>query len=161
MLPKHIIVATDLSDLSLPAIEHALELGEALSAHVTLIHVLSPTPTPPGLEAFALEGMPIDWEQRVTQARLQVAQDGLQKLVEKYQRPGTHLDAKVLYGMVPEVLSEYIQKLGAHLLVVGSHGRSGLSHLFLGSVAERLMRSTPCPVLVVRPAVAAQAGDKA
>jgi len=153
MLPRHILVATDLSELSLPALTYALELGEALSSHVTMIHVLSPTPTPPGLEAFALEGMPIDWEQRLTQARLSMANDRLQQLVEKYRRPGVHLDAKVLYGLVPEVLAEYIQKLGAHLLVVGSHGRSGLSHLFLGSVAERLMRSVPCPVLVVRPTV--------
>ena len=70
MTPKHIAVATDLSPSSSAALRFALNLAAPLGAHVTLLHAIEPTPMPGGLEAFALEGMPVGWEQRVTQARV-------------------------------------------------------------------------------------------
>ena len=70
MTPKHILAATDLEETSLPALRMALDLASGLGARVTLVHVIEPIASPPGLEAYALEGMPADWEQRVERGRL-------------------------------------------------------------------------------------------
>jgi len=154
MTPKHIAVATDLSEHNLPALKTALELAQPLGARVTLVHVLEPTPTPPGLEAFALEGMPVDWIDRVSGARRQIAERKLAELAAAYKSPGARFETVLLSGLLPDTLNEFLKKEGVDLLVVASHGRRGVAHFFLGSVAERLMRTTPCPVLVVKPPVA-------
>jgi nucleotide-binding universal stress UspA family protein len=151
MTPKHIAVATDLSEHNLPAMKTAIDLADALAARLTLIHVLEPTPAPPGLEAFALEGMPIDWVDRVTDARRQFAEQQLSQLAIENRRAPAVIETRLLTGMMPETLTDYLKKEQVELLVVSSHGRRGVAHFFLGSVAERLMREAPCPVLVVRP----------
>lgn len=149
--PEHIVVATDLDDHSLPALKAALALAAPLHARVTLVHVIEPIAAPPGLEAYALEGMPSDWEQRVERGRLGAVQRRLERLVEEYQAPGLQLETRIVHGLLPGALAEAAQDLGADLLVVGTHGRSGVAHFLLGSVAERVLRAAPCPVLTVRP----------
>jgi universal stress protein A len=151
MTIKHIAVATDLDEYSVPALTAALDLAEVHGARVSLIHVLEPTPTPPGLEAFALEGMPVDWVERVTEARLGVADRRLSELISAHRRPPIIIATVMLRGLMPETLNEHLLKDHVDLLVVSSHGRRGVAHFFLGSVAERLMRTAPCPVLVVKP----------
>lgn len=148
---KHIVVATDLDEHSAPALVAALDLAEVHGARVTLVHVLEPTPTPPGLEAFALEGMPIDWVERVTDARHGVAGRKLTELVTQHKREPVIVGTLLLRGLMPDTLNEYLEKEQADLLAVSSHGRRGVAHFFLGSVAERLMRTAPCPVLVIKP----------
>lgn len=155
MTPKHIVVATDLTEHNLPVIEVALDYADAFGARVTLVHVLEPTPTPPGLEAFALEGMPIDWIERVTAARKQVAERRLAELAATHRRPPSIIATELLTGLLPETLNEFLKKDHADLLIVASHGRRGVAHLLMGSAAERLMRSAPCPVLVIKPAQSA------
>jgi nucleotide-binding universal stress UspA family protein len=150
---KHIAVATDLTEHNQSAIAAALDLAEVHGARVTLIHVLEPTPTPPGLEAFALEGMPLDWVDRVTEARLGVAERKLTGIATDQGR-GLNVGTVMLRGLMPDTLNEYLIKDQADLLVVASHGRRGVAHFFLGSVAEQLMRTAPCPVMVVKPPVA-------
>ena len=151
---KHIAVATDLTEHNQPAVNAALDLAEVHGARVTLIHVLEPTPTPPGLEAFALEGMPLDWVDRVTEARRGVAERKLGDLAGQQGRPALNINTVMLRGLMPDTLNEYLVKDKADLLVVASHGRRGVAHFFLGSVAEQVMRSAPCPVLVVKPQAA-------
>jgi len=148
---KHIAVATDLDEYSVPALTAALDLAEVHGARVSLIHILEPTPTPPGLEAFALEGMPVDWVERVTEARLGVAERRLSDLVNTHRRAPIVIATVMLRGLMPDTLNEHLIKDQADLLVVSSHGRRGVAHFFLGSVAERLMRTAPCPVLVIKP----------
>lgn len=148
---KHIVVAADLGDHSASALEAALDLAEVHGARVSLIHVVEPTPTPPGLEAFALEGMPIDWVERVTDARHGVANRRLSELVSAHHRESIVVETKLLRGLLPDTLNEYLAQDQTDLLVVSSHGRRGVAHFFLGSVAERLMRTAPCPVLVIKP----------
>jgi len=63
---------------------------------------------------------------------------------------GTRLESRVLSGTVPATLAEYAAESGAGLLVVATHGRTGLSRWLLGSVSERLLRASPCPVLIAR-----------
>lgn len=151
MTLKHIAVATDLGEHSTAALTAALDLAEVHGARVSLIHVLEPTPTPPGLEAFALEGMPIDWVERVTEARYGVAERKLNELATSHRRPPLIVATVLLRGLMPDTVNEHLVKDPADLLVVSSHGRRGVAHFFLGSVAERLMRTAPCPVMVIKP----------
>lgn len=149
MTPKHIAVATDLSPSSSAALRFALNLAAPLGAQVTLLHAIEPTPTPGGLEAFALEGMPVGWEQRVTQARVL---DAERRLAEQARHGGqAAVKTRLVVGTLPEAILEQLGPLKIDLLVVGTHGRRGLAHFFLGSAAERLLRSASCPVVVVRP----------
>ena len=149
MTPKHIAVATDLSPSSSAALRFALTLAAPLGAQVTLVHAIEPTPMPGGLEAFALEGMPVGWEQRVTQARVL---DAERYLAEQARQAGSVVvKTRLVVGTLPDAIIEQLGPLGIDLLVVGTHGRRGLAHFFLGSAAERLLRSAPCPVVVVRP----------
>lgn len=151
MIPRHILCATDLEDSGLPALRMALELGEALKARVTLIHVIEPIASPPGLEAYALDGMPTDWEQRVERGRLGAVQRRLEALLQAEGRPGVPIATHVATGLMPGALIDAVGELGADLLVLGTHGRSGVAHFLLGSVAEKVVRASPCPVLTVRP----------
>lgn len=152
---KHIAVATDLSEHSVAALDAALDLAEVHGARVSLIHVVEPTPTPPGLEAFALEGMPIDWVERVTSARHGVAERKLSEMATQHRRAPLVVATVLLQGLMPDTINEHLIKDSADLLVVASHGRRGVAHFFLGSAAERLMRTAPCPVLVVKPTATA------
>lgn len=151
MTAKKILVATDLSEASAPALSSAVELGGALGAQVTLLHVLEPPPTPPGLEAFALEGLPIDWEERLLRGRAIAAQERVDQLAKAASTPTVQVVPKLITGLLPDSLMSEIKASGYDLLIVGSHGRKGVAHFFLGSVAEKLVRNAPCPVLVVRP----------
>lgn len=152
---KNIVVATDLTEWSLPALQAGLDLAELAGGRVTLVHTLEPPPTPPGLEAFALEGMPMDWVNRVNDAREKMVERQLAEIAAANRRAPAVIETQLLAGLMPETLVEFLAKSGADLLVVGSHGRRGVAHLFLGSIAEQLMRTSPCPVLVVKPNVPA------
>lgn len=149
MALSHILCATDLSETSVPAVEMAAEIARAVGARLTLAHVIEPITMPPGLEAYALEGMPPDWEQRVDQGRRQAVDERLAKL--RARCGDIPVTTQVFYGPLPGILTDAVQDLQADLLVVGTHGRKGVAHLLLGSVAEKLLRIAPCPVLVVRP----------
>ena len=60
------------------------------------------------------------------------------------------IETEVLFGHGARTIAEYAAERGADLIVMGTHGRTGFAHLLLGSVAERLVRTAPCPVLTVR-----------
>jgi nucleotide-binding universal stress UspA family protein/rhodanese-related sulfurtransferase len=151
MTPKHIIVATDLTELSLPAVQMAKSLAQPLGSRITLVHVLEPAPTPPGLEAFALEGMPLDWEERLLHGRSEAASQRLADIAAAESTPKVQVHWRLLQGRMPDAMIEEVKALEGDLLIVGTHGRKGVSHFLLGSVAEKLMRGATCPVLVVRP----------
>lgn len=149
MALSHILCATDLSETSTYAVEMAAEMAASVGARLTIVHVIEPITMPPGLEAYALEGMPPDWEQRVDQGRRQAVEDRLAEL--RARCGGAAVTTQVIYGPLPTILTDAARDLQADLLVVGTHGRKGMAHLLLGSVAEKLVRTAPCPVLVVRP----------
>ena len=72
------------------------------------------------------------------------------------------MDTELLHGFAVSEILNYAQQCKFDLIVMGTHGRRGLSHAFLGSVAERVVRSAPCPVLTVRaPRAAAEKREPA
>ncbi len=77
--------------------------------------------------------------------------DYLAKLVEELKKEGISARGAVLYGNVAETILDYAKENGVDLIVMSSHGRSGLARWFLGNIADRIVRLSPVPVLVVTP----------
>ena len=147
MLPiKRILVPTDFGECSAPAVRLAAELADKFGAELILLHVVQdlalampdavmPTPVPgPDL------GQLID-----------AGKVGLANLIERENLARLSPRTEVRVGSpVPEIVSA-ASDVKADLLCVGTHGRTGLAHLLLGSQAERIIREAPCPVLTVKP----------
>jgi nucleotide-binding universal stress UspA family protein len=143
---RRIVYATDLSPVSEPAWAQAQRLGRLFDADVLAVHVLPPLPllpaegyVPPRVYEELLDGA-----HREAQARL----DALLRDAGSTVRLKVRLES----GPPASRLLEVVTEEAADLLVVGTHGRAGLERLVLGSVADRMVRQAPCPVLTVRPA---------
>jgi nucleotide-binding universal stress UspA family protein len=136
---KAILVPFDFSEHSHVAVDKALELA-ADKSKVYILHVLPPY-VPMAPEGYPLE--PID-----DQLRLDGAAKAMQKEFADSQYVGTNHE--VLIGDPGTVSADRASELGADLMIIASHGRSGLTRLLLGSVAERILRLAKCPVLVMK-----------
>lgn len=142
MLPKHILVPTDLSEGAEQALDYACELARTLGAQIHLLNVVSiPSLGVPEL-GLALTATMID--QLVVDN--QTAIDRLAK-TRCTAQVGNVL---VKMGDARDVINETAKELAIDLIVMGTHGRRGISRALLGSVAETVVRSAPCAVLTVR-----------
>lgn len=139
---KHILVATDFSDCSQHALDLGLDLAQQFDAQLTLVH----TWEIPSLGYGAAMYIPGDVFTPIEQAA-QAQLDTVTKAVqEKFPRAKSVLRAGVAWG---EIIAA-AESCHADLIVVGTHGRRGVSRALLGSVAERVVRLSPVPVLTVR-----------
>jgi len=135
---RRILHPTDFSDLSRPAFDVACALARDYRAELVVCHVV-PLPTPAVVEGVMVE--PVDAGLDAYADRLaEVAPDDPRVRMVRRLRRGD--DATEILNVAAET--------GADLIVMGTHGRGGLSRLVMGSVAERVMRKAPCPVLTVR-----------
>lgn len=130
-----LLVAVDFSAAGDEALAYARSLAVSAGAEVELLHVV---------DAAAVDGVlgpadPTVWSGALQQARARL--EGLRRQDEL---------ATVLEGHPPDVIADHALARRIDLIVVGSHGRSPLQRLLLGSVAEQVVRTAPCPVLVVR-----------
>lgn len=142
MLPKRILVPTDLSESAEQALEYACELARSLNAEVHLLNVVGiPALGVPEL-GVALTSTVID--QLVTDN--QTALDHLARTKCNAQLGQVLIKA----GDPRDMINRTAQELGIDLIVMGTHGRRGISRALLGSVAETVVRSAPCAVLTVR-----------
>jgi nucleotide-binding universal stress UspA family protein len=148
-----IVYATDLSPASLAAFPHALRLARALGGEMTMLHVL---PAPVGVMSPDGGYIPQQvWDELYTRLRKE-AEDEMDRLLKQA------VDAKVQAtisivdgGTADEQIVRAARDLKADMLVLGTHGRTGVAKFFLGSVAARVVATAPCPVLTVRAAEAA------
>lgn len=142
---KHILLATDGSAASEHAAQRAVDLARVHGAKLTALYVVDPYPylgigeaNPMGFQAYM-------------SAALQHAATAHGKVMEQCQKAGVEFqprlveDAAAVAGIVQSA-----KEVGADLVVVGSHGRTGVSRLMLGSVAGKVVAESPVPVLVVR-----------
>lgn len=141
--PKRILVAMDFSEQGERACDAALELGHRFRAEVHLVHALEVAL--PLFEPYAVV-LPADW---IGEAR-RLAQEKLQKSQERVKARG--LSGTAHLGDVPaaHAIAERAREIGADLVVVGTHGHTGLKHVLLGSVAERTVEYAPCAVWTVK-----------
>lgn len=143
---RNILAPTDFSVPSRHALKYAAELAQRFGAQLHLVTVVENViPLVP--EAGMLFGQQADQfaeQQKAAHHALEklAADPGLQSL-----KPRIH----VLSGSAHAEILEFAKQREIDLLVVGTHGRTGLSHLFMGSVAEKIVRLAPCPVLTVHP----------
>jgi nucleotide-binding universal stress UspA family protein len=147
---KKILVPTDFSDASSEALATAIAFARAFSARIEIIHVfVEPTYVlPPPVE---MATFPFDLSEILT--KVQASLDLERDRVAKAEIP---VAAQTISGRAAPEIVAHAKKIGADLIVMGTHGRSGFQHALLGSVAERVVHHSPCPVLVVpAPRVAA------
>ena len=143
---KTILHATDFSAAARPAFRTALAWARRNRAHLHLLHVV--TPPVVILEDSFLSGK--EWR-RLEAASLQAARRRLARLQARARSAGVATSATVARSSVPfEEIARSARRLGADVVVVGTHGRTGFARLAFGSVAERVVALSPCPVLTVR-----------
>jgi nucleotide-binding universal stress UspA family protein len=145
MIPfKKILVPTDFSKHSDEAVRTAADLSRRYEASVTLAYIFEPVTyalpeghimqSPPQLEEIHAV-----FEQRLVRAKTEAEATG-----------ALNVDAKLLTGPVATEITDFAEQGHFDLIVMGTHGRTGLRHLVLGSVAEKVVRTAPCAVLTVR-----------
>jgi nucleotide-binding universal stress UspA family protein len=140
---KRILFPTDFSEHSRAAIPHLMHWRDLERADLHLVHVLE-------MGAMLADFTWVDYAPREMQEqRAERARQDLQELRNELGLP-TDTALAVLHGAPFEEITQYARKHDIDLIVMATHGRSGLSHFLLGSTTERVVRHAPCPVLTVR-----------
>ncbi|HQX52515.1 MAG TPA: universal stress protein [Planctomycetaceae bacterium] len=142
-----ILVPTDFSDFSQPAVQYGCALAARFGAELHLLHVVpDPAMLVPEAAAFSVESMQAQSETMVKDA---------EATLKKYPLDGWENEKPVVravrVGAAFMEIIDYAREQEMDLVVIGTHGRSGLMHVLMGSVAERIVRKAPCPVLTVKP----------
>ena len=150
---KRIVCATDFSDTADTAWELACELARVHQAETVLVHVFVELPVYPEVAVTSIQRV---WEEQ----RLWVEQQ-LAERVEAATARGLTARYLLRTGTAAEEIVRATTEEGADLVVVGTHGRTGIDRLLIGSVAERVVRVAPCPVLTVKPRPAREAARAA
>jgi nucleotide-binding universal stress UspA family protein len=139
---RNILAPVDFSDASTLAVRHARELALTYGSQVTLLHAVEEAMYP---SAYGVETAPLPKSkivQRVEKSLGNVARDEI-----GYE----HVMVEAAIGYAPSVILDRAEGGDVDLIVIASHGRTGLERMLLGSVTERVVRRAPCPVFVVKP----------
>jgi len=140
---KRIVVATDFSELSAEVIDTAVAFARDSGATVDLVHVTAEMAyaVPPPMDVIQV---PVDVSKVMAEAtaRLDEAQERVRAL-------GLVCEGSLLVGRADTEIVEHAAKTKADLIILGTHGRSGLGHALLGSIAEKVVQHAHCPVLTL------------
>jgi len=141
---KKILVAVDFSSVSAAALKTAVDLAGKIGAKVKAIHVL----------ALQTAGLPKDADavylEDLRMQQMQGAKIQLEEFVEKHTRHATGVEAVILSGEPQSEVLRATEEPGVGMIVMGTHGRTGLRELLMGSVAENVLRRARIPVIMVR-----------
>ena len=143
---RRILFPTDFSEPAQQALKYAMALTERFGSELHLLHVIPPIPTPFPDSSSSL-ALPADY--LTTQADV-AKKRFVKELGETWLAEHRTVQA-VEEGFAVDEIVRYAKKHDIDMIVVGTHGNSGLSRLLLGSVAEKLVRISDCPVLTVHP----------
>jgi nucleotide-binding universal stress UspA family protein len=140
-----VLIATDFGESSDAALTYARDLARAFGATLRILHVTEDVSARPAAHFY-----PETYEALQTHID-EAARHRLQGLLLPDEREGLHVTSIVRAApAVAEAIVAYAREAGVHAIVVGTHGRAPVSRLLMGSVAEKVVRTAPCPVLVVR-----------
>jgi nucleotide-binding universal stress UspA family protein len=144
---KRILVPVDFSDASRAALDYATDLARAVDGSLDLLHVWE-------APVYVTQATPL--ESGLTQTSLMEAvqtqaNDGLHAFVLSAKQPGAPIRSlEIEMGAPASTICEYARSGRHDLIVMGTHGRTGIARVVIGSVAEHVVRLAPCPVLTVR-----------
>jgi nucleotide-binding universal stress UspA family protein len=139
--PRLILSPTDFSDDSRAALGIARDLARQNAAALIVLHVADSL-GPEGVSYFEAE------TRLQPEARVEELRQALRRIAPP--EPGLDLRHLLREGDAAAVIEQVVREEGCDLVVLGTHGRSGLEHLLMGSTAERIIRRCPCPALVVK-----------
>lgn len=142
---KRILAPTDFSDHSCHALGYARTFASRWDAELHLINVIEPAvfPTEAGLTPMGM----INLDSELTEA----ADRAMADMLKREELQGLRTISAITHGRASSAIIEYARDNAIDLIVIATHGRTGLEHLIFGSTAERVVRESPCPVLTVRP----------
>jgi nucleotide-binding universal stress UspA family protein len=142
-----ILCPTDYSATSDNAVRYAVEFARKVGAHIRFLHILTPTVAPAKVaDGSEAPPVPFDDDDDIPES--------FSRVLMAETKKGLSADVRVLKGDAPKVIAEQAGAWGADLIIMGSHGRSGLQRLMMGSVAEEVFRSSDIPVLLVKKSAA-------
>jgi nucleotide-binding universal stress UspA family protein len=136
---RHVLVPIDFSETSEAALKYGIALARAFKAKLHLLHV----PEHPGVAAEA------EYPLGIFETMQNAAHDRLGALLTARETRELKPELAMRIGKPSAEIIRYAQNRGIDLIVMGTHGRTGVAHVLMGSVAERVVRSAPCPVLTV------------
>jgi len=144
---KKILVPVDFSDCSQKALQYANTFARQFGGELIILHVIEPHPFVPEMASYDFENV------HDTCQDLQAFQKFIDEAVPS--------SISIRTGTPHVKIVEAARALGASLIVISTHGRKGLNRMFLGSTTEKVVRSAPCPVLIVRECEREFIGDHA
>jgi nucleotide-binding universal stress UspA family protein len=133
---QNILVPIDFSDCSKKALEYAIPFAKQFGAELKLLHVVEPYPAVPEMGPYDCEN-------------IEDATRELEKLRKSFSN-SVPCSVYVRTGPPQFEIAIAASELDADLIIISTHGRKGLARMFLGSTTEKVVRSAPCPVLIVR-----------
>lgn len=139
-----VLVPTDFSEHAKPALDYAKQLPFADGAEILLVHTIEPTVYPMEQVVTRVDALSMENQVRKT------CQNQLDDLAAGVE--GVAVRTLVLDGYAAPEIIHTAEQEGVDLIVISTHGRSGIAHFLLGSTAEKVLRKAPCPVLTVRKA---------
>jgi nucleotide-binding universal stress UspA family protein len=143
MTASHILVPTDFSEYADYALDYAIELAQKLQARLTLLHIIDTMPLGVVEEGSMLP--PSYWLELETSL-----EQSMEASLKRLDDVGLQGETLIIHGVPFQSIIDTAKDKEADLIVMGTHGRTGLTHVLMGSVAERVVRMAPCPVLVTR-----------
>jgi nucleotide-binding universal stress UspA family protein len=141
---KKILVPIDFSDASKKALKYAFRFAEQFDCEIVLLHVLEP--------AGPMVGAPLALEVFLnSKDSLSTMEKKLAALsAQSHNNDANSISSRIRTGHAPNEISKAAKDLDVDLIVIATHGNTSSRHLCIGSTAERVVRTAPCPVLLVR-----------
>lgn len=140
---QKILVPVDFSETSNFALDYAIEMAKKLGASVTVMHTFE-------LPIYSFPDGALVASAEVASSIVNGSTQGLAATVAERKRSGVPLESALRQGRADQEIVAFAKVCGADIIVMGTHGRHGLTRALLGSVAEKVVRTAPCPVLTVR-----------
>jgi universal stress protein A len=147
---RKILVPVDFSKSSRDALDYARELAAQHDSTVILLHVVEPMVYPVEVGYPSLGALPLPARLPLQSSYERAGRTRLEKWHREAAGKGVKIQASLRVGPPYFEIARAATELGADLIVISTHGHTGLKHVFLGSTAERVVRHATCPVLTLR-----------
>jgi nucleotide-binding universal stress UspA family protein len=146
MAIEKIMVPTDFSDAALQALDYAIDLARPIDAELIVLFVVEPAYHGMGSDLYS-GSMDLSL---VLEEQQRIGHEQLSRLGRRLDKRAIRFRTLLETGTPHRIIAEVAEKSRADLIVMATHGRSGFSHLLMGSVTEKVIRTAPCPVLTLR-----------